>query len=140
MRSRYIYMKFLGLLLVLVGFSYSITSFNNFFSYIFKTRIFDENLNILFMSLGLFVPLFTFIFGIYFYFYTDFNITKINKFLFISYIGLLIIGFSMLYVNSFNSHTNFLILQIFEFVHISFAPVIILLASLGLYGCHRYKY
>ena len=133
-------MKFLGLLLVLIGFSYSITSFNNFFAYIFKTRIFDENLNIILMSLGLIVPLYTFIFGIYFYFYTDFNITKISKFLFISYLVLLIIGISMIYIHSLNSHTSFLILQIFEFIHISFAPIIIILSGLGLYGCYRYKY
>ena len=41
MKSRYLYMKILGLLLVIVGFSYSITSFNNFFEYIFNIRIYN---------------------------------------------------------------------------------------------------
>ena len=82
MKSRYIYMKVLGLLLVIVGFSYSLTSFNNFFSYIFETKIFPENLNIYLMSVGLIIPLSMFVYGVYFYFYTDFNITKISKLIF----------------------------------------------------------
>ena len=64
MNSKYLFMKFLGLLLVIVGFSYSITSFNNFFSFIFKTRIFSENLNIYLVSIGLIIPLYIFIYGV----------------------------------------------------------------------------
>ena len=73
MKSRFIYMKFLGLLLVVIGFSYSITSFYNFFSYIFDSKIFSENLNIIVSSIGLLFPLTVFVFGVYFYFYTDFK-------------------------------------------------------------------
>jgi len=137
MKGRYLYMKFLGLLLVLTGFSYSLTSFNNFFSYIFKTKIFPENLNIYMISSGLIIPLFIFIFGVFFYFYTDYNINKINKFIFISYVLLLIIGITMI-VFSNKSFLN--INQIFEFIHISLSYVLIPLSLMGIFGCIKYKY
>lgn len=140
MKSRFLYMKFLGLLLVIVGFSYSLTSFNNFFSYIFETRIFPENLNIYLMSVGLIIPLAIFIYGVYFYFYTDFNITKVNKFILIFNIILLVIGLIMLVVKQFNFLPDFLVFQIFEFLHKSSTYPIILLSILGLYGCFKYKY
>ncbi len=140
MKSRFLYMKILGLLLVIAGFSYSITSFNNFFSYIFHTRIFDQNLNIYLMSIGLIVPVSMFIYGIYFYFYTDFNITKINKFIFIFNVILLIIGVLMLLVKQFNIFPNFRLFQIFEFLHSSYTYPILLLSFMGLYGCYKYKY
>ena len=137
MKNRYFYMKFLGLLLVLVGFSYSITSFNNLFSYIFKTKIFAENLNIILMSIGLIIPLYTFLFGVYFYFYTDYNIDKINKYIFISNIVLLIIGIVMISITGI----KFLnIYQIFEFIHNSLAYCLIILSIMGIYGCIKYKY
>ena len=137
MKNRYFYMKFLGLLLVLVGFSYSITSFNNLFSYIFKTKIFAENLNIILMSIGLIIPLYTFLFGVYFYFYTDYNIDKINKYIFISNIVLLVIGIVMISITGI----KFLnIYQIFEFIHNSLAYCLIVLSILGIYGCIKYKY
>ena len=137
MKGRFLYMKFLGLLLVLIGFSYSLTSFNNFFSYIFKTKIFPENLNIYMISSGLIIPLFIFIFGVFFYFYTDYNINKINKFIFISYVLLLIIGITMI-VFSNKSFLN--INQIFEFIHISLSYVLIPLSFMGIFGCIKYKY
>lgn len=137
MKGRFLYMKFLGLLLVLTGFSYSLTSFNNFFSYIFKTKIFPENLNIYMISSGLIIPLFIFIFGVFFYFYTDYNINKINKFIFISYVLLLIIGITMI-VFSNKSFLN--INQIFEFIHISLSYVLIPLSLMGIFGCIKYKY
>lgn len=137
MKSRFIYMKFLGLLLVLVGFSYSITSFNNFFSYIFRTKIFAENLNIYLMSIGLLVPLYVFIYGVYFYFYTDYNIDKINKFIFFSNILFLILGITMI---SFTYVSVLNINQIFEFIHNSMYYCLIVLSFMGIYGCIKYKY
>ena len=137
MKSKYIFMKFLGLLLVLVGFSYSITSFNNFFSYIFKTRIFSENLNIYLMSIGLILPLFTFLFGVHFYFYIDYNFEKINKFIFTSFILLLIFGIIMI-ILSFIKILN--LNQIFEFIHGSLSYVLIVLSFMGIFGCIKYKY
>ncbi len=140
MRSRYLYMKFLGLLLVIAGFSYSITSFNNFFSYIFKTRIFAENLNIFVMSLGLIIPLSMFIYGVYFYFYTDFNLIKINGFIFGYNIFLIIIAIFMLIFKQFNLFPNIIFKQVFEFLHESYTYPIIILSIMGLYGCFKYKY
>lgn len=140
MNLKFLYMKFLGLLLVLVGFSYSLTSFNNFFSFVFKTKIFAENLNIYVMSIGLVVPLFIFIFGVYFYFYTDFNIEKINKFIFISFILILLIALMMICFNELYIINNFIVFQIYQFIHISCAYVLIFLAIMGIYGCIKYKY
>ena len=137
MKGRYFYMKFLGLLLVVIGFSYSITSFNNLYSYIFKTKIFAENLNVYIMSIGLIIPLYVFLFGVYFYFYTDYNINKINKFIFISNVLFLIFSISMLVFPSINILN---IYQIFEFVHISLAFVLIGLSLMGIIGCFKYKY
>lgn len=140
MNLKFLYMKFLGLLLVLAGFSYSLTSFNNFFSFVFKTKIFAENLNIYVMSIGLVVPLFIFIFGVYFYFYTDFNIEKINKFIFISFILILLIALMMICFNELYIINNFIVFQIYQFIHISCAYVLIFLAIMGIYGCIKYKY
>lgn len=140
MKSRFLFMKLLGLLLVIVGFSYSLTSFNNFFSYIFKVRIFNENLNIYIMSIGLIIPLYLFIFGVYFYFYSDFNITKISKFLFISYILMFISSIVMLLFKGLSLIKSVFVFQIFEFLHISLSPVLLVLSLLGIYGCIKYKY
>lgn len=140
MKSRFLYMKLLGLLLVLVGFSYSITSFNNFFAYIFDYEIFTENLNIYIMSIGIIIPLFVFIYGIYFYFYTDFNITKISKLIFFINIFFLIISSTMIIFNYLDILNNISIIQIFEFIHISFAYCLIVLSLMGIYGCFKYKF
>lgn len=141
MRSRFIYMKFLGLLLVLVGFSYSITSFNNFFSYIFDYQIFEESLNGYIMSIGLIIPLFVFVYGVYFYFYTDFNITKISKLLVGINLFLLIISGLMIILNTMNSYfSNIIIFQVFEFIHESFGYCLLILSLMGLFGCFKYKY
>ncbi len=134
MKSRYLYMKILGLLLVIVGFSYSITSFNNFFEYIFNIRIYNENLNIYLMIIGLIFPIYTFIYGIYFYFYSDYNITKTNKLLLTNNISLLIISLIMIFFKERN------ILCLFEFIHISYTYCLFILAIMGIYGCIKYKY
>ena len=140
MKIRYIYMKFLGLLLVLIGFSYSITSFNNFFSYIFKTRIFSENINLFLIIICLMIPLYIFVYGVYFYFYTDFNIQKINKFIFITNIIFLIIGVAMILFNQLSFLKYSFMVQIFEFLHVSLAYCLIFLSFMGIYGCFKYKY
>lgn len=141
MKSRFLYMKFLGLLLVITGFSYSLTSFVNFFDYIFETKIFIESINGYIASIGLIIPLSLFVYGVYFYFYTDFNITKISKLIFgfnIAYfmLGILIIIFKSIYFYQ----DNLTFLQVFSFLHISLGYVLTLLASMGLYGCFKYKF
>lgn len=140
MRSRFLYMKFLGLLLVLIGFSYSITSFNNFFSYIFHTKIFEENLNIYIMSIGLIVPVSVFVYGVYFYFYSDFNITKVSKLLLGINLSYFAISLVMMIFKLTSSTSDLLILQVFEFIHHTFSYCLLLLAIMGMYGCFKYKF
>lgn len=140
MKSRFLYMKILGLLLVIVGFSYSITSFNNFFSYIFDYKIFTENLNGYVMSIGLIIPLFTFIYGVYFYFYTDFNITKVSKLLLCINLLFVIISAIMLIFNNLMFVNDLLFFQIFEFIHPSFAYCLLFLSLMGIIGCFKYKF
>ena len=132
MKSRYIYMKVLGLLLVIVGFSYSLTSFNNFFSYIFETKIFSENLNIYLMSM--------FVYGVYFYFYTDFNITKISKLIFGYNLFLLVISAIIAIFNGINLLAESSFFQLFEFIHYTFSYFAFFLSIMGLYGCFKYKF
>lgn len=132
MKSRYLFMKILGLILVIVGFSYSITSFYNFFEYIFGYKIYFENLNIYLAIIGLIVPVYVFVYGVYFYFYTDFNITKVNKFLLINNVCFLLISLGMNILK--NS------LDIFTFIHISFSYCLFILAIIGIYSCMKYKY
>lgn len=67
---KFFYMKIVGLLWVIGGFSYSLTSFYNFYDYLFG-NVSIANGNIVIMALGLIIPLYSFIFGVYFYFYTD---------------------------------------------------------------------
>lgn len=140
MRSRFLYMKFLGLLLVLIGFSYSITSFSNFFAYIFDFEIFVSNLNIYIASIGLIIPLYVFVYGVYFYFYSDFNITKISKFLLFSNLFLLIIALLMMVLNTLGTYFESPIWFIFEFIHPTFAYLLIIVSLMGIYGCFKYKF
>lgn len=139
MRNRFLYMKFLGLLLVLIGFSYTITSFNNFFSYIFETKIFEENLNIYIMSIGLIVPVSVFVYGVYFYFYSDFNITKVSKLLLGINLFYFAISIIMFMFNNL-SFNDISILQLFLFIHHTFSYCLFILSILGLYGCYKYKF
>ncbi len=127
--TKFLYMKILGLFTVILGFSYSLTSFYNFYDYIFGTLTI-ANSNIYIMSLGLVFPLYTFIFGVFFYFYTDKDFASINPFILSSGISMMIVGISRIFISN----------GIMEFLHFSFAYVLIVLASLLIYGCFRYKY
>ena len=127
--TKYIYMKLVSLILVVLGFSYSITSFSNFYAYLYGD-IKIANANIYLMCLGLLFPLYIFIFGIYFYFYTDKEFGYINPFILISGISMIILGVIRLIVTH----------GIMEFIHISFSYVLIMGGLLLIYGCFRYKY
>ena len=127
--GKYIYMKIIGLLLVIIGFSYSLTSFSNFYGYLFGD-IKVANGNIIIMSLGLLFPLYTFIFGIYFYFYSDKFFANINPFILSSAISLFIVGLVRIIVSN----------GIMEFIHYSFSISIIISSILLVYGCIKYKY
>ena len=127
--TKYAYMKLLGLILVVVGFGYSLTSFSNFYEYIFG-NIEYANVSVYVMSIGLLFPLYMFVFGVLFYFYTDRQPKIISPFVLGSGIFLGIGGIIRLFVSS----------NIMEFIHISFAFVLIFLASLVILGCVRFKY
>ena len=127
--TKYFYMKILGLFIVILGFSYCMTSFYSFYDYIFGKQVI-ANSNIIIMSLGLVFPLFTFIFGVFFYFYTDKDFGTINPFILSSGISMLIAGIARLLISD----------GIMEFLHISFAYVLIIISIFIIYGCFRYKY
>lgn len=127
--TKYFYMKIIGLFLVIVGFSYSMTTFYNFYDYLFGDLVI-ANSNIYIMSIGLLFPLYTFIFGIYFYFYTDKHFAYINPFILTSGVVLLVMGLSRIFVST----------GIMQFIHYSFSIPMIILSCLLIYGCFRYKY
>ena len=127
--TKYVYMKLLGLVLVIAGFSYCLTSFSNFYAYIFGD-IEIANANIIVMCMGLLFPLYMFIFGVFFYFYTDKQFAYINPYVLGSGIFLLIGGITRLFINY----------GIMEFIHLSFAFVLLLLSILIIFGCFRFKY
>lgn len=127
--GKFIYMKVLGLLLVIVGFSYSLTSFSNFYGYLFGD-ITVANGNVIIMGLGLLFPLYTFIFGIYFYFYSDKFFANINPFILSTAISMFIVGIVRIFVSN----------GIMEFIHYTFVIPMIILSVLLVYGCVRYRY
>ena len=127
--TKFVYMKLLGLLLVVLGFSYSLTSFSNFYAYLYGD-IEIANANIFVMSIGLLFPLYMFIFGVFFYFYTDKQFAYINPWVLGSGIFLFIGGLIRLITST----------GIMEFIHSSFAYVLLVLASLVIFGCIKFKY
>ena len=127
--TKYVYMKLVGLLLVILGFSYSITSFSNFYAYLYGDIII-ANANTYVMCVGLLFPLYMFIFGVFFYFYTDKQFASINPFILVSGIILTVGGLIRLFVNE----------GIMEFIHPSFAYVLIIMGLAIVFGCLRYKY
>lgn len=140
MMVRYIYMKFIGFLFVILGFSYSMTSFYNFYEYVFG-EIVIANANIFIMSLGLIIPLYMLVFGLYFYFYADTNITKINKFIFTSSLVFIIMGSICIILKNNNIYQLFFWLaQSVEFLHTSLSYILLVLGGMTMYGCFKYKY
>ena len=127
--GKYLYMKFLGLLLVIGGFSYSLTSFSNFYSYLFGDVIIANGNNII-MTLGLLFPLYIFIFGVYFYFYSDRYFANINPFILATGVSMFIVGLVRIFVSD----------GIMQFIHYTFSISTIILSLLLIYGCVKYKY
>lgn len=127
--TKYVYMKLIGLILVIVGFSYCLTSFSNFYAYLYGD-IEIANANIFSMVIGLLFPLYMFIFGVFFYFYTDKQFATINPFILVSGIIILSWGIARLFISS----------GIMEFIHVSFAFVSIVLGLSVVLGCLRFKY
>ena len=112
-------MKFIGFLLVILGFSYCMTSFYNFYDYIFGDVVI-ANSNIIIMGLGLLIPVYILVFGVYFYLYADKNITKINKFILVTSIAFIIVGMLCLILNNgIIRNKLFFVAQLVEFLHVS---------------------
>lgn len=127
--TKYVYMKLVGLVLVILGFSYSMTTFSNFYAYIFG-EVQIANANVYLMSIGLILPLYMFIFGIYFYFYTDKEFAYINPFILLTGIAMIVMGLFKIFTSNI----------VMIFIHISYAYVLILCGILLIVGCIRYKY
>lgn len=127
--TKFWYRRIFGLFIVLLGFSYSMTSFYNFYDYIFGDLVI-ANSNIYIMAIGLIFPLYTFMFGIYFYFYHDERFGNINPFIFTTGIMMAIVGVLRIFIGN----------GIMQFLHSSFSYVMIMLAVIVIYGCMKYKY
>ncbi len=127
--TKHLYMKILGLFIVILGFSYCMTSFYNFYDYIFGVH-FIANSSIIILAIGLLFPLYTFIFGIYFYFYSDKDFSSINPFIMSTAVSMIVVGITRIVISD----------GIMTFLHWSFAYVMIAIALFIGYGCIRYKY
>jgi len=127
--TKYIYMKLIALLLIIIGFSYCLTSFYNFYSYLFGD-IEIANGSMFLMTSGLAFPMHMFIFGVFFYFYTDKQFAYINPFILAGGIIMLAVGILRICIGN----------GIMEFIHPSFAYVSIVMGILVIIGCFRYKY
>lgn len=127
--TKFFYRKSIGLLIVIIGLSYCLTSFYNFYDYIFG-EVTVANANIYLMASGLVFPLYTFIFGMYFYFYIDKEVENINLFILSTGVVMFFVGLARIFVSS----------GIMQFIHHSFAYAIILLGIMVVYGCFKYKY
>ncbi len=139
MNSRYLYLKFIGFLLTVFGFSYSLTSLYNLYDYLFGYRIINHASTFI-MSLGILLPLYMLVYGLYFYLYTDRDITKMNKIIMISSIDLIIAGlFVIVFKIDFVHNTLFTVAQIFEFLHVSMGYITTILGAISLHACIKYK-
>ena len=139
MTLKYLYMKLVGLLIVTIGFSYSITTFYNLFDVIFGDKKIPASYNIYVMGISVIFPLFVFIFGVFFYLYADFKVNKKSLWTLICIIIILIFGV----VKILLTLPLFMTLPyhyIFDFVHVSFGYVAIILSVLLVYGRIKYKY
>ena len=139
MTARYLYIKFTGFLLVLIGLSYSITSLYNMFNYLYGNVTIGGS-NTFIMILGIIIPLFIFIFGIFFFMYTDYNITKINKKIFICSIIMMIFGLLILILkNNYLLSNAFSVAQLVYLIHHSLGIVSIILGLMVMYASIKYK-
>lgn len=127
--TKFFYKKLVGLLMVIGGFSYSLTTFYNFYDYIFGDLVI-ANSSIYVMSIGLVFPLFTFIFGIYFYFYRDREFGNINPRILVTGIMMISIGVVRMILSD----------EIMQFIHYSYAYVMLAFGILLIIGCMKYKY
>ena len=139
MTARYLYIKFTGFLLVVVGLSYAITSLYNLFNYLYGDVIINNSSTFL-MILGLIIPFFIFIFGIFFFVYYDTDITKINKLMLILSIAVMVMGILVLiFKNAYLIKHAFNVAQIVYFLHTSMGYAAIVVGAMASFACLKYK-
>lgn len=137
LNAKFIYMKLLGFFTSIIGFSYSLTCFYNFFDVIFRDKIITSGINIWVSLLGLIFPLFIFVFGVFFYFYADVFSLEKNKWINYSIIISIIISLFCILTSIIDIG---LLRDSMEFLHYSFGYVLFVLNILYLYGKYRYKF
>lgn len=135
MKTKFWFMKIFGFLITIIGFSYCLTSFFNFFEVIFGNKIIVEGANIWLMGVGLIFPLFLFTLGVYFYFYADYVVQDNNKIVLTSIIILFIISIGCIILSIFKENSNLLGL-----IHPSFGYSLLIIGVLLVYGRLKYKY
>ena len=139
MTARNLYIKLTGILLVVIGLSYSVTSLNNLFNYLYG-NITLNNGYLIVMIMGITVPMFVFIFGIFYFVYYDSDITNVNKTMLILSLLIMVFGIIVLILkNGYIVKHLFSIAQIFYFVHPSFGFLAISGGVLATITCLKYK-
>lgn len=135
---KFLFMKFLGFLTVILGFSYSVTSLYNFFDVVINKSTVYETSNLIFAIIGIIFPLFIFIFGIFFYFYADNFDEKRRLWIFICTLLILLIGVLDLVCNLVT--IDICIFHVFDFLHITFMFVTLTMSIAYIYGMLKYKF
>jgi hypothetical protein len=126
-------------LLVVIGLTYSITSLNKLFSYLYGD-ISVSNGNVILMSTGIIIPLYIFIYGIFYFVYYDSDITRINKRMLILSFLIIIFGIIiMIFKLNYFILNVFGISQIVYFLHPSFGYLSVILGVLSSFVCIKYK-
>lgn len=139
MTVRYLYIKFTGLLLVIVGLSYAITSLYNLFGYLYGDIIVNNG-NTMLMILGLIIPFFIFIFGVFFFVYYDNDVTKVNKLILALSISVIVMGLLIIILKSnYLVKNHFGIAQIVYFLHPSMGYSALIVGIMSLVATIKYK-
>ena len=139
MTVRYLYIKFTGLLLVIVGLSYAITSLYNLFGYLYGDIIVNNG-NTVLMILGLIIPFFIFIFGVFFFVYYDNDVTKVNKLILALSISVIVMGLLIIILKSnYLVKNHFGIAQIVYFLHPSMGYSALIVGIMSLVATIKYK-
>lgn len=139
MNARFIYMKLLGFMTVIIGFSYSLTSLYNFLEILFKHKLVANGVNIFISLLGLLFPIFIFVFGLFLYFYADITEKKNSKFVNISIIINFLISIICIIISMFN-YRNLFLEDLILLVHNSFGYLVLIINILCIYGKYKYIY
>lgn len=138
--KKFLYIKLISFFFVVIGFSYCMTSFYNFYNYIFGV-VKIANSNIVVMSIGLLLPLYMFIFGVIFYFFGNKIKKNTSIYVITSFILMLLVGIIVLILKNDLIYKNFFFIsQLVEFLHTSIGYVLIILDFIAIIGYFKYLY